>query len=83
MPGWIGPTTIDFDAAPSGTFMSMTIGNTKFIGLDGPLDISVNYNGQYNALGVKSRKALPIAYAAIEGKTSGLPLFDSIHLLGR
>lgn len=34
-------------------------------------------------LGVKPRKALPAVYAAIEGRHAGLPLFDSIHLLGR
>jgi len=34
-------------------------------------------------LGVKARKALPVVYAAIEGRTAGLPLFDSILLLGR
>ena len=35
------------------------------------------------ALGVKPRKGLPAVYAAIEGRHAGLPLFDSIHLLGR
>lgn len=34
-------------------------------------------------LGVKPRKALPGVYAAIEGRHTGLPLFDSICLLGR
>jgi len=34
-------------------------------------------------LGVKPRKALPAVYAAIEGRHAGLPLFDSIVLLGR
>lgn len=34
-------------------------------------------------LGVKPRKALPGVYAAIEGSHTGLPLFDSIYLLGR
>jgi glutamyl-tRNA synthetase len=36
-----------------------------------------------NELGLKPRKALPVAYLAIEGSSSGLPLFDAIHLLGR
>lgn len=36
-----------------------------------------------NELGLKPRKALPAIYLAIEGSTSGLPLFDTIHLLGR
>ena len=36
-----------------------------------------------DALGVKARKALPVVYAAIEGRTAGLPLFDAIFLLGR
>jgi glutamyl-tRNA synthetase len=35
------------------------------------------------ALGVKARKAMPVVYAAIEGRTAGLPLYDSIFLLGR
>ncbi len=34
-------------------------------------------------LGIKPRKALPAVYAAIEGTHAGLPLFDSIVLLGR
>lgn len=34
-------------------------------------------------LGVKPRKALPAVYAAVEGRHAGLPLFDSIVLLGR
>ena len=35
------------------------------------------------ALGVKLRKAAPALYAAVEGRHQGLPLFDSIQLLGR
>jgi glutamyl-tRNA synthetase len=35
------------------------------------------------ALGVKARKGTPVLYAAIEGRTAGLPVFDSILLLGR
>jgi glutamyl-tRNA synthetase len=34
-------------------------------------------------LGVKPRKVLPAVYAAVEGSHAGLPLFDSIVLLGR
>jgi glutamyl-tRNA synthetase len=36
-----------------------------------------------DGLGVKPRKAMPALYAAVEGRHAGLPLFDSIHLLGR
>src|SRR5262249_54524986 len=36
-----------------------------------------------DALAVKPRKALPAVYAAVEGRHAGLPLFDSIVLLGR
>jgi len=35
------------------------------------------------ALDVKPRKAMPALYTAIEGRHAGLPLFDSIALLGR
>ncbi len=35
------------------------------------------------SLDIKPRKALPAVYAAVEGHHSGLPLFDSIVLLGR
>ena len=35
------------------------------------------------ALGIKFRKAAPAVYAAVEGFHRGLPLFDSMHLLGR
>ena len=34
-------------------------------------------------LGLKPRKVLPAVYVAIEGRHVGLPLFDSIYLLGR
>lgn len=34
-------------------------------------------------LGLKPRKALPAIYTAIEGRHTGLPLFESIHTLGR
>jgi glutamyl-tRNA synthetase len=34
-------------------------------------------------LDIKPRKGLPAVYAAIEGTHAGLPLFDSIVLLGR
>ncbi len=36
-----------------------------------------------DALGIKPRKVMPLLYTAIEGRRAGLPLFDSIHLLGR
>ena len=35
------------------------------------------------ALGAKPGKAMPAVYAAIEGRTAGLPVYDSILLLGR
>ena len=35
------------------------------------------------AIGVNPGKGLRVAYAAIEGQTAGLPLFDSMFLLGR
>jgi glutamyl-tRNA synthetase len=34
-------------------------------------------------LGLKPRPIMPLLYTAIEGTSSGLPLFDSISLLGR
>jgi glutamyl-tRNA synthetase len=34
-------------------------------------------------LGVNRRKTMPAVYAAIEGRQAGLPLFDSIRVLGR
>jgi glutamyl-tRNA synthetase len=34
-------------------------------------------------LGLKPRKAMPPLYAAVEGVHRGLPLFDSMYLLGR
>ncbi len=34
-------------------------------------------------LGMKPRKALPAVYAAVQGRHTGLPLFDAIVLLGR
>jgi glutamyl-tRNA synthetase len=35
------------------------------------------------ALGVKARKVMAAVYAAIEGRAAGLPVYDSILLLGR
>ena len=43
----------------------------------------IDLRAAVDELGVKARKALPVVYAAIEGKTAGLPLFDAIFLLGR
>lgn len=34
-------------------------------------------------LGVKPRKAMHVMYTAVEGRSAGLPLFDSMYLLGR
>jgi glutamyl-tRNA synthetase len=34
-------------------------------------------------LGMKPRKAMPALYSAVEGRDRGLPLFESIELLGR
>ncbi len=34
-------------------------------------------------LGLKPRKAMHVLYTAIEGRAAGLPLFDSMYLLGR
>ena len=35
------------------------------------------------ALGAKPKKVMPVLYVAIEGRAAGLPLFDSMLLLGR
>jgi glutamyl-tRNA synthetase len=45
--------------------------------------VGIDLRAAVDELGVKARKALPVVYAAIEGKTAGLPLFDAIFLLGR
>ena len=39
--------------------------------------------GAIDALGIKPRKVMPLLYVAVEGRAAGLPLFDSMHLLGR
>ena len=44
---------------------------------------SIDLREAIAALGLKPGKALPVVYAAIEGRTAGLPLFDSVLLLGR
>ncbi|MEX1009488.1 MAG: glutamate--tRNA ligase [Acidimicrobiia bacterium] len=36
-----------------------------------------------DGLGLKARTVMPALYAAVEGRAQGLPLFDSIWLLGR
>jgi glutamyl-tRNA synthetase len=35
------------------------------------------------AIGIKFRKVAPAVYAVVEGVHRGLPLFDSMYLLGR
>src|SRR5699024_284522 len=40
-------------------------------------------NEPIEALGVKPRKVMAAVYAAIEGRAAGLPVYDSILLLGR
>jgi glutamyl-tRNA synthetase len=44
---------------------------------------ALDLRGVIDELGLKPRKAMPALYAAIEGRGQGLPLFDSIWLLGR
>lgn len=44
---------------------------------------SIDLRELIKSLDLKPRKALPIVYLAIEGATSGLPLFDVIHMIGR
>jgi glutamyl-tRNA synthetase len=44
---------------------------------------AIDLRGEIEALGVKSRKVMPALYAAVEGRAQGLPLFDSVWLLGR
>ena len=44
---------------------------------------ALDLRGPIEALGIKSRKVMPALYAAVEGRAQGLPLFDSIWLLGR
>ena len=39
--------------------------------------------GAIEALGLKPGKVMKIVYVAVEGRPAGLPLFDSVHLLGR
>ncbi len=44
---------------------------------------AIDFLSVLDDLGVKRRKATPALYAALEGRHAGLPIFDSIHLLGR
>ncbi len=44
---------------------------------------SIDLRPALSELEVKPRKAMPALYAAVEGRHAGLPLFDSIRLLGR
>ncbi len=44
---------------------------------------SIDLRPALSALDVKPRKAMPALYTAVEGRHAGLPLFDSIRLLGR
>jgi glutamyl-tRNA synthetase len=44
---------------------------------------SIDPRGVIEQLGIKPRSAMPALYAAVEGRAQGLPLFDSIELVGR
>jgi glutamyl-tRNA synthetase len=44
---------------------------------------SIDPRGVIEQLGIKPRAAMPALYAAVEGRAQGLPLFDSIELVGR
>ncbi|HMG26696.1 MAG TPA: glutamate--tRNA ligase [Acidimicrobiia bacterium] len=37
----------------------------------------------FEKFGIKPRKAMHVIYTAVEGRAAGLPLFDSMYLLGR
>ncbi|MFA5884849.1 MAG: glutamate--tRNA ligase [Acidimicrobiia bacterium] len=43
----------------------------------------VDLRGVIDGLGLKPRKAMPALYTAVEGRHAGLPLFDSMVILGR
>ncbi len=45
--------------------------------------IEAAVRGLETTLGQKLRKFVPVLYVAVEGKATGLPLFDSLELLGR
>jgi len=44
---------------------------------------ALDLRGVIDGLGLKARAVMPALYAAVEGRAQGLPLFDSIWLLGR
>ncbi|MGH8985954.1 MAG: glutamate--tRNA ligase [Acidimicrobiia bacterium] len=44
---------------------------------------AIDLRPSIDALGLKPRKVYPALYAAVEGRHAGLPLHDSIELLGR
>jgi glutamyl-tRNA synthetase len=44
---------------------------------------AIDLRGPIDALGIKPRSVMPALYAAVEGRSAGLPLFDYIELLGR
>ncbi|HEX6312888.1 MAG TPA: glutamate--tRNA ligase [Acidimicrobiia bacterium] len=44
---------------------------------------AIDLRPSIESLGLKPRKVMPALYAAVEGRHAGLPLFDSIELLGR
>ncbi|HEV2310992.1 MAG TPA: glutamate--tRNA ligase [Acidimicrobiia bacterium] len=43
----------------------------------------VDLRAVIESLGLKPRQAMPVVYTAIEGRRAGLPVFESIDLLGR
>jgi len=55
----------------------------EFVERTEPWPVEVDVRPAIDALGLKTGKVMHVVYTAVEGRSSGLPLFPSIALLGR
>ncbi len=74
---WSQVSTVDQPAA----VLDAVIGHVT--GCDWNVDAIGEMRAAITELGLKPGKVMKLLYAAIEGRAAGLPLFDSIELLGR
>jgi glutamyl-tRNA synthetase len=65
----------------AGEVLDAVIGHVDTCAWD--VDAIGELRGRIEALGLKPRKVMKVIYVAVEGRPAGLPLFDSMHLLGR
>jgi len=68
-------------AERAGEILDAVIGYVESCPWNGSEDLDIR--PVFEKLGMKPRQAMHVIYTAVEGRAAGLPLFDSMFLLGR